>query len=203
MIEIYGNGPSRWAKCYWMLKELGVEFKEHRVNFAAGEHKSAKILAMNPFGKLPVMKDGDVTLFESTAIINYLGEKYPQMGLVPKSGTTDRAYYDQWMSYCITELEQPLWRLVKHTRMLPEAKRIAQDVDFAKEEFAHQAKILDGEVGDKKFIAGNKFTAADITLGYTLGWANGMEMLTGFNNLQRYLKEMSARPAFPTQLFAR
>lgn len=201
MIELYGAGPSRWAKPYWMLKEIGKEFKECTVDFRSGEHKGPKITGMNPYGKLPVMKDDSVVVYESTAIMNYIGEKYPESGMVPKSGTAERALYDQWMSFCTTELEQPLWRITKHTRILPDGKRIAQDVALAKEEFDAMCKILDSQIGNKKFVVGNKLTGADITLAYTLGWAQGMDMVTPHKNCMRYLKEMQARPAFPGKLF--
>jgi len=201
MIELYGAGPSRWAKCYWMLKELGKEFTEHTVKFAEGELRSAKFLELNPFGKVPVLKDGKITLFESTAIVNYLGEKYPESGLVPKSGTVERALYDQWTSFCITELEQPLWRITKHSMILPENQRIAQDVKLAKDEFAGLAKVLDVQIGNRKYIVGDRFTAADITMCYTLGWAQGMEMVAPYKNCLRYWKDNTARPAFPKHLF--
>lgn len=203
MIELYGFGPSRWAKCYWMLKEIGKDFQEHAIQVSKGDHKSPQFLALNPFGKVPAMKDGNVTLFESTAILNYLGEKYPESGLVPKSGTPDRAHYDQWVSFCITELEQPLWRITKHTMVLPEKMRIAQDAALAREEFAQLAKVLDEQIGTRKFIVGNRFTAADITLSYTLGWAQTLELLAPYKNCTRYWKETSARPAFPAHLFKR
>src|SRR5262245_40745760 len=155
MIELYGGGPSRWVKCYWMLKELGLEFQAHEVSFLKGEHRGPEMLAMNPFGKTPVLKDGNLVLFESTAILNYLGEKYPKAGLVPRSGTTERPYYDQWMSFCITELEQPLWRILKHTRLLPESSRSPEDVRLAKDEFAQTARVFDSQIGGQRFMVGN------------------------------------------------
>ena len=203
MMELYGAGHSRWAKCYWMLKELGKDFQECPVNFMEGELRSPKFLALNPFGKMPVLKDGDVTLFESTAILNYLGEKFPESGLTPKGGTVERAYYDQWNSYCTTELEQPLWRITKHTVILPEAYRIPADVELAKKDFAYNAKIMDQQLGTKKYLVGDRFTAADITLAYTLGWAIELKLLTPYANLLRYTKETHSRPAFPEHLFGK
>jgi glutathione S-transferase len=185
-----------------MLREMGKEFTPHVLNLMEGEHKTPKILELNPFGKTPILKDGKTVLFESTAILNYLGEKFPESGLVPKSGTVDRAHYDQWTSFCTTELEQPLWRITKHAMLLPEAKRIPQDIKLAKEDFTEMATVLDKLIGHRKFLVGDRFTAADITLAYTLGWARSTELLGPFANCQRYLQEMTARPAFPAQLFA-
>ncbi len=203
MIELYGAGPSRWVKCYWMLKELNQPFTEHVVDFKNGEHKTATMLEMNPFGKVPILIDGKITLYESMAIVNYLGEKYPEFELVPKAGTFDRAYYDQWTSFCITGLEQTLWRVTKHTFLLPENQRIQQDVQLAKDEFAQLAHILDEQIGNRSHLVGNRFTAADITMGYTLSWARSLDMLVLFKNCTRYLEEVTARPAFPVHLYNR
>jgi glutathione S-transferase len=201
MLELYGIGPSRWAKCYWMLKELGVDFKEHIVDLPSGEHKEAPILKMNPFGKIPILRDESFVLYESTSIMNYLGEKYPESKLVPLSGSYDRAYYDQWMSVCLTEVEVPLWRIIKHTRILPENKRILADVEYAKEEFSSIAKVLEKEIGNKQYLIGNCFTAVDISMAYVFGWAQFLELLEGYENCNRYRSELIARPAYPLHLF--
>jgi glutathione S-transferase len=184
-----------------MLKEIGVDFKEHVLNLREGEQKTPAMLKMNPFGKAPVLKDGSFTLFESMAIMNYLGDKHPDSGLVPKSGTAERALYDQWMSFCISDLEQPMWRITKHTFLFPEKMRIPQDVELAKEEFRRVAKVVDEQIGSKKFLVGNRFTAADITMTYTLGWASRFDLLAGLPNCQRYRAEHTSREAFPKHLF--
>jgi glutathione S-transferase len=183
-----------------MLNELGLKFEPRTINFQEDELQSPKFLSMNPFGKVPVYKDDQITLFESTAILNYLGEKHPDSGLVPKSGTVDRALYDQWMSFCISELEQPLWRIAKHAHLLPENKRIPAVIPHAKEEFMDIAKIFCQQLGARKFMVANRFTAVDITLAWTLNIARQVDILP-FGDLNRYLDELMARPAFPKHLY--
>jgi glutathione S-transferase len=184
-----------------MLRELGKEFTEHSLKLLQGEQRTPKMLALNPFGKTPILRDGEFTLFESNAILNYLGEKYPESGLVPRSGTSERALCDQWMSFCISEIEQPLWRIARHTFLLPENRRIPQDIKLAREEFAQLATVLDTQIGSRPFIVGGRFTAADITLAFTLGWARNVELLTPHKHCVRYLEQMTARAAFPAHLF--
>jgi glutathione S-transferase len=198
MIELYGFGPSRWVKPYWMLRELGLEFNEHQVSLA--DLRSPAMLAMNPFGKTPIMRDGDTVLFESTAILNYLGEKHAASGLLPKAGTRERALYDQWTSFCITELEQPLWRISKHTWILPETDRIPDDVKLARREFVQVTRALEAQIGDLEFIVGNRFTAADITMAWTLNWARHVHTIDETPNCLRYTKAITSRPAFPSHL---
>ncbi|MGY3804453.1 glutathione S-transferase family protein [Pigmentibacter ruber] len=202
MLELYGIGSSRWVKCYWMLKEIGVDFKEYLTD-PREAHKDPDILEMNPFGKIPILKDGSFFLYESTAILNYLGEKFPESKLIPLSGSNDRAYYDQWMSFCLSELETPLWRILKHSIILPENKRIHADTEYAKEEFNSIVKILEKEIGDKQYLVGNHFTAVDISMAYTLGWAQFLGLLEDYGNCSRYRNSLIARPTFPVHLFKR
>lgn len=200
MIELYGGSFSRWVKCYWMLNELGLKFEPRSIDFRGRELESPKILSMNPFGKVPILKDDQITLFESTAILNYLGEKHPESGLVPTSGTIDRALYDQWMSFCITELEQPLWSIAKHAHLLPENKRVPALIPQAKEEFLATAKTFTQQFGSRKFMVANRFTAVDIALAWTLNVARQVRVLP-FPDLNRYLDDLIARPAFPKHLY--
>src|SRR5262245_6206158 len=115
MITLYGSGVSRWVRPYWLLQELDVPFEPKLVSVRKGEHRSPEFLAVNPFGKLPALVDGDLTLIESAAICTYLGDKYAEKALIPKTGTRARALHDQWVSFAITELEQPLWRIARNT----------------------------------------------------------------------------------------
>lgn len=201
MLELYGGGPSRWFKCYWMLKELGQEFTEHKIDFSKSEQRSPHILALNPFGKLPILKDGEAIICESSAILNYLGDKFPESGLVPKSGTVERAHCDQWLFFSVTDFEQPLWRITKHRRLYPENLRLPQDIELATMEFKRVLKTLNEVIGNKHFLVANKFSAADISMGYTLRWAQAFRLLDGFENVERYAAELWGRPMFPSELF--
>jgi len=201
MLELYGGGRSRWLKCYWMLKEIGQEFTEHIVDFYKNEQRSPHILALNPFGKLPILKDGATVICESSAILNYLGDKFPESGLVPKSGTVERGHCDQWLFFSVTDLEQPLWRITKHAVLLPEDLRLPQDIELATMEFKRVLKTLNEQIGDKNFLVAGKFTAADISIGYTLRWAQAFSLLSGYPNVERYAAGLWARPMFPGELF--
>ena len=122
MMKLYGFGPTRSLRALWGLKELGVEFEFIPVNLQAGEHRRPEFLDINPAGKVPVLIDGDLVLTESAAIVLYLAEKYPEKGLMPPK-LEQRAQVYRWVMFAMTELEQPLWRITKHTFLLPEGKR--------------------------------------------------------------------------------
>jgi glutathione S-transferase len=206
MIKLYGAGPSRWVKCYWTLRELEIPFEPVVLSVPKGETRTPEFLAKNPFGKLPVFEDGDLRLRESSAICTYLAERHPEKGLLPKPGSFDRALVNQWMSFAVADLEQPLWRAMRHRFLYPEKMRIPADVDLAHTEFKALAATLEHELrGD--YVVGSAFTLADLTLAYTLRWSRserviGADLLAAFPRLIEYTRRHTSRPAFPNELYS-
>ncbi len=205
MIKLYGTGPSRWVKPYWLLKEMAVPFETVSVSISKGENRSAQYLAINPFGKVPALADGPVTLFESSAICNYLADKYPEKALIPRAGTADRGYYDQWISFATTELEQPLWRIIKHRFVYPEEKRSAAEIELAVGDFKKLLTTFSALLADKKYLVADRFTVADIAMTYTLRWAQLPSMpaglLEGEHKVTAYMQRHMERTAFPHDLY--
>jgi len=115
-MKLYEFAPTRSIRARWTLQELGVDFEAVTVNLLAGEHRSPAFLKINPAGKLPVLVDGDVVLTESVAIVLYLAEKYRDKGLIPID-LCERAQMIRWLLFTTTELEQPLWRIARHTSL--------------------------------------------------------------------------------------
>lgn len=198
-IKLYGFGPSRWVRPYWTLQELGVPFEPVRVNLRAGENRSPEYLAINPFGAVPTLVDGDVVLTQSAAICTYLADRFPEKGLAPPAGTPDRGRHDQWVAFAVADLEQPLWRIARHTFRYPEEKRSAAEKELAADDFRKLARTLEPLLGE--YAACGRFTVADIMLAYTLRWASGYKLLDEFPGLAGYAARHVARPAFPAHLF--
>src|SRR5262249_38451152 len=122
-MRLYEFAPTRSIRPRWVLQELGVEFEAVTVDLIKGEQRTPAFLELNPSGQFPVLVDGDLVLTESVAISLYLAEKYPQKRLVPDESTQKAAVY-RWLLFAATELEQPLWRMTKHTNLYPENKRL-------------------------------------------------------------------------------
>src|SRR5215472_8916520 len=120
-MKLYEFAPTRSIGARWTLQELGVEFEAVTVNLVAGEHRRPEFLKINPAGKLPVLVDGDTVLTESIAIVTYLAEKYPEKKLIPIT-LPQKAQVYRWLLFAATELEQPLWRITRHTNPLPGGK---------------------------------------------------------------------------------
>jgi glutathione S-transferase len=199
MMKLYGFGATRWLRALWALRELDAEFEFVPVNLLAGEHRRPEFLRLNPAGKIPVLVDGDVLLTESAAIVMYLAEKYRDKGLLP-ADLGERAQVYRWAMFAVTELEQPLWRITRHTRLYPEDRRLPDDVALAGEEFVAMAAVLDRHMEGRQFIVGDGVTVADCITAYTLDWGNERRLIDGCPQLRAYLERMYTRPKAPQRI---
>jgi glutathione S-transferase len=198
-MKLFEFSPTRSIRVRWTLQELEVDFEAATVNLLAGEHRQPAFLAINPAGKIPALVDGDLVLTESVAIAVYLADKYPDKKLIP-ADLEQRAQHNRWLLFTATELEQPLWRITRHTNLYPESKRLPGDVALAREEFTAMAGVLDAHMQGREFLIGNTVTVADFVLAYTLDWANEVELLDAFPRLQDYMERMYARPHAPLRI---
>ena len=198
-MKLYGFGPTRSLRAMWGLKELDADFEFVPVNLAVGEHRRPEFLRLNPAGKVPVLVDGDLVLTESAAIVMYLADKYRDKRLLP-ADLKERAQAYRWTLFAVTELEQPLWRMTRHTFLYPEAKRLPQDITLAREEFTAMATILDRHMEGRQFIVGDGVTIADCVTAYLIDWANEQRLIDDFPQLRAYLARMYARPKAPQRI---
>jgi glutathione S-transferase len=199
IVKLYEFAPTRSIRARWTLQELGVEFEAVSVNLVAGEHRKPEFLALNPAGKLPVLVDGDLVLTESIAIVLYLADKYAAKGLIPVD-LRGRAEAVRWLLFTTTELEQPLWRIARHSVIYPEDKRLPADAALARDEFAAMARVVEAHMNGREFLAGDSVTVADFVLAYTLDWAQMAQALDGFPRLEGYVERMYARPQAPMRI---
>ncbi|MCP5159289.1 MAG: glutathione S-transferase family protein [Gammaproteobacteria bacterium] len=195
MWQVYGCRNSRSNRVVWALEEAGAAYDYHKVNLFAGEGRSPEYLALNPGGKVPALVDGALILTESAAICTYIGDCFPDSGLTPAIGSPERAQYNQWCFFVLSELEQSLWTIAKHRFALPEKRRIPAVIETAVWEFDVAAKVLAIGLGEREFLVGHRFTAADILTAHTLAWARACEITLGHAYLDAYADRLLARPA--------
>jgi glutathione S-transferase len=201
-MKLYGFPPTRSIRVLWTLRELDVEFEFVNVDPTQGEHRRPEFLAVNPAGKLPVLVDGDFTLTESVAIVLYLAEKYPEKGLLP-SGLRPRAEVYRWLLFSATELEQPLWRIARHTSLYPPEKRLAAEIPIACQDFLEMAAVLEKHMDGRQFLVGDDVTVADFVAAYTLDMAAILEqhmLLDTLPRLRGYMERMYERPNAPPRI---
>jgi glutathione S-transferase len=197
MITLYHAPQSRSVRPRWMLEEIGTPYELVRVNLQAGEQKTPDFLRINPNGAVPALVDGEIRLFESAAICEYLADRFPDKRLAPPVGTPARGYYYQWIHFGMSTLEPPLITIFMHTVNRPEPERIPQLVGPAREQLGAALGVLEKALAGKTVLVGDEITTADIVVGSTLAWAQ-MLGLVGASQpaTAAYLGRLMGRLAF-------
>jgi glutathione S-transferase len=193
-LKLYGFGATRSLRVLWALNELGVECEFVPVNLRHGEQLAPEFLRLNPAGKLPVLVDDAVVLTESTAIVMYLADKFPDKRLLPVDLAVRSQVY-RWMMFVVTELESALWRMTRHTSLYPPEKRSATEIALAAEDFVAMAKVLDRHMIGRRYIVSEQFTAADCVTAYVMDWAVDKGLLGDLPQLRAYRTRLRARSA--------
>ncbi len=195
MLELYGFPNSRSTRALWALEEAGAEYRYVKVDLGSGEGRREPFLTLNPGGKVPVLVDGNLVLTESMAICTYIGDKFPAKSLTPPCGGPERAIYNKWCSFVITELEQPLWTIARHSFILPEHLRVPAVKDTARHEFATAVDVLGKMFPRGEFLLGSRLTIADIFLAQTLNWAQSAGIGHDDGHLSDYTDSLLQREA--------
>ncbi|MDX2169404.1 MAG: glutathione S-transferase family protein [Deltaproteobacteria bacterium] len=196
MLKLYHTAQSRSTRPRWLLEEIGAPYELVRISMKDNQHKSPEYLRVHPHGQLPALVDGDLTLMESAAICLHLADKFPDAQLAPPPGTPERARYYQWMVYTIGTLEPPVLDVFLNTIQLPEAERSAAKAESGRARFAEVAKVISAALGAQPYLLGDRFSAADIMIGSTLGWCSFMGLLDGQPVLSTYVERLVQRPAY-------
>ena len=201
MITIYGaynyppvfDGLFRDLRPLWAAEELGQAYRMHWMDPMLGEHRAAANRAVNLFGKIPSLVDGEFTLFESGAIVNYLFEK---AGRAP-DGVEARARLAQWCFAALNTIEPPvleiaMWDVMWREREGREARR-AELVATARTQLAE----LDGALGERPNLLGEELSPADILMVTAIRFGKGEPaILAEAPRVRAYVERCETRPAF-------
>ena len=198
-MKLYGFAPTRTIRVEWMLRESDVDFEYVQVDPTKGELRRPEFLALNPAGKLPVLVDDDFVLNESVAIVLYLAEKYPQKGFLP-TNLRARAEVYRWLLFTATEIEQPVWRIARHTNVYPIEKRLPAEIPIARQDFLDMAAVMEKHLATRDVLVGENVTVADFVAAYTLDMASMAHLLEALPNLRAYMDRMYARPKAPQRI---
>jgi glutathione S-transferase len=194
-MKLYYVPMTRSNRPRWMLEELEVPYQLVRLDPKQGDNNKPEYLAINPTGKVPSLVDGDVKMFESAAIVAYLGDKYADRKLAPPVGSPERAAYYQWLFFGMTTLEQPVGLYAQHTSSPPPEKRVPHVAEDARAAAERALNALETSLQGREWLLG-RFTAADIIAGGTVLWALGLKLLEGHPALVEYANRLKDRPAF-------
>ncbi len=150
---------------------------------------------------MPTLVDGDLVVYESAAIVQYLADVFPEKRLAPAVGTAERGKYYQWMHYATSTIEPPAVTVFLHTTGTPIGKphhqRIPQLVPEASAQLANAVKVVDDALSGKNYVVGDDFSGADVMIGSMLGWCMMLGMVPeNAKNVQAYVARLASRPAF-------
>jgi len=197
MITVYGSFPSRSLRVIWALEELGLEYRMRPVDLRK-RMEDAEFMAINPAGFLPAMQDGDVVMVDSIAIIEYLIARYDSGGiLAPKPNDPRFPLYQQFLHIGESGLAAFLNVIVGSRFMAPEAEKDNFGARMAERMFDSRLTLVTKQLGQAPMMAGDIFTAADISVIYGLGMAERLGLAHKFGpEIADYRARMFARPAF-------
>ena len=123
MIKLYLTPSTRAGRVAWLLEELEMEYELEVLPFTKEGLKSPEHRSRHALGRVPVIEDGDVSIFESGAIIQYILDKYDDKGLKPDVNSSEYPYYLQWFHYCEGMVMPPMNQIVVKTVLLPPDRR--------------------------------------------------------------------------------
>jgi glutathione S-transferase len=210
MIVVHHLNNSRSQRILWLLEELGVEYEVKRYERDAKTMLAPpEFRAVHPLGKSPVISDGDLTIAESGAIVEFLIDRYGQDRLIPAIGTPERLRYTFWLHYAEGSVMPPLLLKLVFDRVetspmpffvRPIARGIAQKVKsaFVGPQLDLHLGYMERELAKSTWFCGEEFTAADIQMSFPVEIARARAGLTRETrpHLSAYLARIHARPAF-------
>ncbi|WP_449427358.1 glutathione S-transferase family protein [Rhodanobacter umsongensis] len=209
MIVVHHLNNSRSQRILWLLEELGVPYEIRRYQRDPKTMLAPpELRQVHPLGKSPVIADGEVTLAESGAIIEYLADRYAAGVLIPAHGTPQRRRCNYWLHYAEGSAMPPLLLKLVFRRVetapspffvKPVARGIARKVlsGFVDPQLKLHLEYLEGELGESEWFGGDAFGVADIQLSFPLeAFAARGGLDASYPRLSAFLQRIHARPAY-------
>lgn len=184
----YTNPQSRGRIIRWMLEEVGADYETVMLDYASGM-KSDAYRAINPMGKVPAIVHRSRTVTECAAICAYLADAFPDAGLAP--ATEDRADYYRWLFFAAGPLEAAATERARGIVVTPEQSRM---VGYGS--FDTVIDALEHAVSGRTYIAGDRFTAADVYVGSHIMWGSQFGWLPKRPAFDAYMARLAERPAY-------
>ena len=189
-IKIFGSGTNRSARAIWTANELGLEYELVTSDVLA---ESPELRSLHPQRKIPSALIGNLEIFESSAICEYLCDSLPGNNLLASSGSSERVMHSQWVSFSQSEVEAYLW----HNFLL---KRSEKGIEFFQETLAinqqmalEGLRVLNEHLERSEYLCGVHFSLADIIVGWTINWARRGSLISSFEHLNNYLDKLFER----------
>lgn len=186
-LVFYTNPMSRGRIARWMLEEVGQPYRTHFLDFARGA-KSAEYLALNPMGKVPTLVHGRTVVTECAAVCAYLADAFPEAGLAPEPA--QRGAYYRWLFFAAGPIEAAVTNRAFGFEVPPEREGT---VGYGS--FARVMDTIERAVAGGGYVAGDRFSAADVYFGSAIGWGLRFGTIEARPGVAEYWARISGRPA--------
>jgi glutathione S-transferase len=198
-LTLYTNPQSRGRTVHWMIEEVGEPYETVWIDFDAS-HKP-DYLAVNPMGKVPALRHGDVIVTEAAAICTYLADAFPDKGLAPPLGDRSRGTFYRWLFFAAGPLEQATTARALGWAVPDGRSRM---VGFGSLDLTLDTleRTLESTLASGPFLCGQAFTAADLYLGSHLNWGMMFGTIGKRPAFERYVAPLRERPAFRRSIAA-
>ena len=196
MLKVHFVAGTRAGRVVWLLEELGLKYEVNIMPFTKEGLKSSEHRGRHALGRVPVLEDGDISIFESGAIIDYIIERHKNGGLKPAPEAMEFPSYLQWFHYCEGMVMPPMNQIVVQKFLLPPDRRDDNVLRQAENLLTKALVPVNEALEGKDYLIGD-FSAADVMLGHACFMANRNGCVSGeMHNMQRYILNIESRGAF-------
>ena len=187
-LVFYTNPMSRGRIVRWMLEEVGEPYRTEVLDFPA--MKSPAYRAINPMGKVPAIRHGELVVTEAAAICTYLADAFPQAGLAPAADDRLRGPYYRWLFFAAGPLEAAVTNKALGFEVPPERRGMAGYGTYG-----DVLDTLEAALAGREYLVGDSFTAADLYVGSHIGWGLQFGSIEKRPAFERYVKMIDGRAA--------
>lgn len=188
-LVFYTHPMSRGRIVRWMLEEVGQPYRTELLDYGT-TMKAPAYLAINPMGKVPSIRHGDTVVTECAAICAYLADAFPAAKLAPAPGDPARGTYYRWMFFAAGPVEAAAANKALGIEVPDDKRPMVGYGSLAEVEAA-----LEHAVKDREYIAGDRFSAADVYVGSQIGWGMQFGTFDKRPAFERYWADLAKRPA--------
>lgn len=199
MLTLYHSQQSRSIRPRWLLEEMGVPYQLERPEFRLGGTGGEAYRALYPLQKLPLLKDGDLVMSESTAMLEYIAARYGPTPLAATPQDEDYGPFLQWLHFGEATTAPAVNMLIGHALLLPEKHRSPTLLAWADKELAKQFAFIAQGLGEKDYLLARGFSAADISVAYPIFLTKLLKRFDAVPpTIKAYWERLSSRPAWRT-----
>ena len=200
MLKLHFAPNSRAGRIVWLLEELGLPYDINKMAFHPKDLKSDEHRARHPLGRVPVLEDDGVSIYESGAIVEYVFAKHKDGGLKPSVDAPEFPAYLQWFHYCEGMVMPPVNTIIVQTVLLPPERQNKEALEQAQRLLTKALQPIDEALNGKDYLIG-EFSGADIMLGHAVFMSNRLGCVSEeMQNIKGYVERIQARPAFQTAI---